>query len=67
MTTQQKIDKIAGDIRVLYRTDNDAPRLLAEMMWREFPYPRRVWNDNPDARRGVKGGWGMKATERGRY
>ena len=65
MTTQQRIDKIAEDIRVLYRTDNDAPRLLAQAM-REFPYPRRVWNDNPDKARDIKGGWGMAATDKGR-
>lgn len=65
MTTQQRIDTITEELRALYITDNDAPRLIAEMVEREFPYPRKVWNDNPDTWRNIKGGWGMDATERG--
>ena len=37
MNTQQRIDKITEELRALYITDNDAPRLIAEMVQREFP------------------------------
>lgn len=37
MNLQQRIDKITEELRALYHTDNDAPRLIAEMVQREFP------------------------------
>lgn len=37
MTTQQRIDTITEELRALYLSDNDAPRLIAEMVEREFP------------------------------
>ena len=60
MTTEQKIDKIAEELREIYKT-NEGPRLIADMM-DEFPNPRRVWNDKSDTIRGIKAGWGMPAT-----
>ena len=37
MTTQQRIDKITEDLRALYLNTNEGPRLIAEMVEREFP------------------------------
>lgn len=69
MTTQQRIDKITEELRALYLTDNDAPRLIAEMVQREFPHPRKVLNgphstvgDASPAIRVGCGEWGMAAT-----
>ena len=66
MTTQQRIDKITEELRDIYLNTNEGPRLIAEMVEREFPHPRKVWNDNPDKDRAIKGGWGMAVTDRGR-
>lgn len=65
MNTQQRIDAITEELRGLYLNTNEGPRLI-HALTREFPYPRRVWNDNAESRREIKGGWGMAATERGR-
>lgn len=61
MTTQQRIDKITEELRSLYRTDNDAPRLIAEMVEREFPHPRKVLNGPHTGR--TNGDWGKFASE----
>lgn len=66
MTPQQRIDKITEELRDIYKNTNEGPRLIAEMVKREFPYPRKVWNDNPDKCRDIKGGWGIPTTDRGR-
>lgn len=36
---EKEIAKIRESVRKVYNNDNDAPRLLAEMM-KEFPHPR---------------------------
>lgn len=66
MTTQQRIDKIAAELRDIYQNTNEGPRLIAEMVGREFPHPRKVWNDYKEPGRSIKGGWGILASERGR-
>jgi len=38
MTTQQRIDTITAQLRDICNTDNDGPRLIAEMIEREFPH-----------------------------
>lgn len=60
-TPQQRIDAITEELRDLYQNTNEGPRLIAEMIEREFPHPRRVWND--PLRGGGKSGWGMLATQ----
>ena len=60
MTTEQKVEQLAEQVREIYKT-NEGPKLLNDMM-AEFPYPRRVWNDCSEHGRGIKGGWGMLAT-----
>lgn len=37
MTTQQRIDKITEELRDIYLNTNEGPRLIAEMVEREFP------------------------------
>jgi hypothetical protein len=37
MNTQQRIDKITEELRDIYLTTNEGPRLIAEMVEREFP------------------------------
>lgn len=37
MTTQQRIDKITEELRDIYKNTNEGPRLIAEMVKREFP------------------------------
>ena len=64
MNTQQRIDKIAEELREIYKL-NEGPRLIQDMV-EEFPHPRKVWNDHPDSDRGIKGGWGMPATSSAR-
>ena len=61
MNQQTEIDKLADQLREIYKT-NDGPRLIAEVM-REFPNPRRRWNE-PGGRVGsdLTGGWGEPAT-----
>jgi hypothetical protein len=62
MDTQQRIDKIAGELRNIYRNTNDGPRLISEMMEREFPFPRRILNGPlPGLRK--SGDWGKAATD----
>lgn len=44
---EQKIAALKEQVRELYQNDNDAPRLLNEMM-KEFPFPKpRGWNGLP--------------------
>jgi hypothetical protein len=38
-TTEQRIQEIKAELRILFESDNDAPRLIAEML-KEFPNPR---------------------------
>lgn len=38
-TTEQAINEIREQLRLLYKNDNEAPRLIAEML-REFPRER---------------------------
>jgi hypothetical protein len=38
MNTQQRIDKITEELRDIYTNTNEGPRLIAEMLKREFPY-----------------------------
>ena len=37
MNTHTEIARITEELRALFRTDNDVPRLIAEMVEREFP------------------------------
>ena len=37
MNTHTEIARITEELRALCHTDNDAPRLIAEMLEREFP------------------------------
>lgn len=37
MNTHTEIARITEELRALYLNDNDAPRLIAEMLEREFP------------------------------
>lgn len=55
LNTQQRIDKIAEELREIYNTTNEGPRLIAEMIRREFPEPRKVLDSS--------GGWGPRATD----
>jgi len=61
MNTQQRIDKITEELRDIYKTTNEGPRLIAEMVAREFPHPRKVLN-GPTATKDI-GGWGIRATD----
>ena len=61
MNTQQRIDKITEELRDIYLNTNEGPKLIAEMVEREFPYPRRVIS-GPGYRTGG-GEWGMPATQ----
>lgn len=54
MNTQQRIDKLTEELRDIYKNTNEGPRLIAEMLEREFPHPRKVISGNL---------WGMKATD----
>jgi hypothetical protein len=49
MNTHQEIARITEELRALYLNDNDAPRLIAEMLEREFPksltLASRVYDD----------------------
>lgn len=62
MTTNERIDRITEELREIYNSSNEGPRLIHEMVKREFPYPRRVWNE-PDHGTSRKGGWGIYATD----
>ena len=62
MNPHKEIARITEELRAIYHNTNEGPRLIAEMVRREFPNPRKVWNDNPDRLRGIKGGWGAVAT-----
>lgn len=37
MNTQQRIDRIAEELRDIYQNTNEGKRLIAEMVEREFP------------------------------
>ena len=39
MRTEQRIEQIRNELRKLYQNDNDAPRLIKEML-QEFTMPR---------------------------
>ena len=60
-TIHERIDRITEELRDIYNSSNEAPRLIHEMVKREFPYPRRVWNDPVFV--GGKSGWGINATD----
>lgn len=61
MTTQQRIDAITEELRDIYKNTNEGPRLINEMIRREFPHPRKVIN-GPHVS-GGGGGWGMPTTQ----
>ena len=61
MTTQQRIDEITEQLRDIYLTTNEGPRLIDEMVRREFPYPRKVIS-GPSYKTGG-GDWGINATD----
>ena len=48
MNAEQRIKEIREELRKLYQNDNDAPRLIQEML-REFTFPRgpRAENGTP--------------------
>jgi hypothetical protein len=48
LNTEQRIKEIKEELRQLYQSDNDAPRLIQEML-KEFPWPRgpRAENGSP--------------------
>jgi hypothetical protein len=49
--TQDRIDRIAEELRDIYKNTNEGPRLIAELV-AELPNPRRIRNTiyrkNPD-------------------
>ena len=45
MRTEQRIKEIREELRKLYNHDNDAPRLIKEML-KEFPHPRGPEGEN---------------------
>lgn len=49
MTTEERIAKITEELRDIYKNTNEGPRLIRDMV-EEFPFPRRLWNDDE--------GWG---------
>lgn len=57
--TQQKIDRIAEELREIYKT-NEGPRLIAEMT-AALPHPRKLWNEPKGD--GKPGGWRAFATD----
>lgn len=63
MNTQQRIDTIAEQLRDIYLNTNEGPRLIHEMVKREFPHPRKILNSTFSL--GVKGSgdWGPLATD----
>lgn len=60
MNTQQRIDKVAEELRDIYNNTNEGPKLIQDMVAREFPYPRKVWNEPQGD--GKPGGYGMPTT-----
>ena len=54
MTTEQRIEKIAEELRDIYKNTNEGPRLIHDLVKREFPFPRRLWNDDK--------GWGERVS-----
>jgi hypothetical protein len=62
-TPQQRIDKLTEELRDLYDHTNEGPRLIAEMVAREFPHPRKVLNGPSALGRKGSGDWGMNATD----
>lgn len=64
MNTQQRIDKITEELRDIYKNTNEGPKLITEMVEREFPYPRKVLKE-PNGYGGEEGmgGWGMPTTQ----
>lgn len=65
MNTQERIDKITEELRDIYQNTNEGPKLIAEMVAREFPHPRKVLN-GPHVLKG-KGDWGILATSPSSY
>lgn len=61
MNPHTEIKRITEELRAIYRNTNEGPRLIAEMIKREFPNPRRVIN-GPHVREGA-GNWGPLATD----
>lgn len=59
-STHQRIARITEELREIYQNTNEGPLLIHSMVVREFPYPRRVWNDPVTA--GGKAGWGNFVT-----
>lgn len=60
MNTQQRIDQLTEQLRDIYKNTNEGPKLINEMVKREFPYPRKVLN-GPHVVKG-RGDWGILAT-----
>ena len=54
MTTHEKLKQVEELLREIYQT-NEGPRLIEELLRKEFPNPRKIWNDTS--------GWGMLATQ----
>ena len=61
MNTQQRIDKLTEELRDIYQNTNEGPKLINDMIEREFPYPRKVMKE-PNGWGGC-GGWGIPATQ----
>ena len=57
MNTQQRIDKLTEELRDIYKNTNDGPRLIAEMVRREFPHPRKILNGNLGSGQWELGQW----------
>jgi hypothetical protein len=60
MNTQQRIDKVAEELRDIYKNTNEGPKMIHDLVQREFPYPRKVWNE-PEGN-GKPGGYGIATT-----
>jgi uncharacterized hydantoinase/oxoprolinase family protein len=50
-----EIARITEELRDIYKNTNEGPKLIAEMVEREFPYPRKVLNKS--------GEYGMLTTQ----
>ena len=61
MNTQTRIDRITEELRDIYMNTNEGPRLIAEMVAREFPNPRKIIN-GPHVYK-HPGAWGPLATD----
>lgn len=45
MNAEKRIAEIREELREIYKSDNDAPRLIQEML-KEFPHPRGPYAEN---------------------